>query len=291
MADVMRVMDAEAKSKMAQQGLEEATAKSIELEQQVQDFKNADDGAKKSSFAQKMLDLKKENRDLKEQMKEHQEKVSSVETMLAQAMEDEDNLRRSLDDMTKKKTSLDNKISEMDMPGVPEKVVDESRVQELEILLQQRTTELKAAHEDCGVSDKDIQVLVKHLETQLCSLQHSTESAMREMAQAQQNTMQNMVSADATAQLKQMQQQVATSKTKYQSNIARLQVDRQKLKEKLTDQKAMFAKQMGAIRDGFVKAMEEKDQELGSERASLQAVLRGNPHAAVCYYLSDSDTE
>lgn len=58
--DILKVMDAEAKAKVAREKLEKAESTIMDLEEELQKLKQGD--VKKSSFAQKMLDLKKENR-------------------------------------------------------------------------------------------------------------------------------------------------------------------------------------------------------------------------------------
>jgi len=198
----------------------------------------------------------------------------------------------------------------------PTVIMDESRIAELEMELAQTKKQLamKAQIPDPDAPvDQETQDIMIMLETQILTLQQTTEDALQEIEYMRQNGVQGravggggatsptsptspttdvaLASGKQAMSLdsQQLLQQMAVAKTKYQANVARLQVDRQALKEKLLDQKAMYAKQMEAIREGFVQALAEKDEIIHVERATAQAILRGNPAAMTCYYLSDDE--
>jgi len=304
-ADARQVMQLESKLKASDESLQKVRAEQMKLEQELSDARADNGDAKKSSFAQKMLALKKENKELTERiaqfgadaeaiLQEPKAEIKRLEGQLAEAMAEEDSLRQQLMEASAVKS---NRSENVEMPdGTAE------RIQELEVKLQQTTAALKKSEEECKANedsvDSETAALLVLLENRLFSLEEAADEALhcvsvsRHQPASHLGGEANVHQADSSDNDKtvyDLKHQMATMKTKYQSNVARLQVDRQKMKQTLEDQKMMFSKQMAAIRDGFVKAMDEKDQEVLTERATLQAALRGNPHAAVCYYLSDGD--
>jgi len=314
-----KILQVEGAAKQTEDAMAKLSKEKSQIEMEFNDLKNSTGGIQKSSFAATLLKLKAENKSFPAL----KIKLESAEDNLAIVNEEKEGLRMELATMTAQFNAR-SKGPDISMPGddMPSSVPvaapasdrgsginanDSARIVELEQQVKQMAVALRQAkNKGASLDEADraafaaetaaTQEVILSLESQILTLQHTTEAALMEMEQMKQNGVQGNGStaakgANLNLETTELLTQMAVAKTKYQSNVARLQADRQQLKQKLSDQKQNFSKQMEDIREGFLKSLQEKDDLILAARAGTQSVLRGNPQALTCFYLSDDEND